>query len=232
MLARLSKITLIILLFSMIPANIHAQRKTSLRKNKSKKQVAVKQNKRESVDLGLSVKWATCNIGASKPSDSGNYYWWGHTKTAKNYIGQKCIDTPTAAPLPRIKVSANLVPQNDVAHVQWGGSWRMPTKEEALELVNLCSWERVTVDDVVGYKVTGPNGNSIFLPSAGYIGINSIMSPNSCMYWTSTSSDSKWETTFYTPLVYIINVFNEGSVIKNVTEETRFTGLPVRPVTE
>ena len=61
-----------------------------------------------------------------------------------------------------------LDPEDDVAHVQWGGSWRIPTRAELDELIDKCKWDWTTVNGITGYKVTGPNGKSIFLPAAGY----------------------------------------------------------------
>ncbi len=90
-------------------------------------------NGHEYVDLGLSVKWATCNIGASKPSDPGNYYAW----------------------------------EEDQAHKEWGIPWRMPTEDEMLELKKKCKWTWTIQDKQKGYNITGPNGNSIFLPIGG-----------------------------------------------------------------
>jgi len=88
----------------------------------------------EAVDLGLSVKWASCNVGAISPEYYGGYYGWGDAK---------------------IKIAYN-----------WGDSWRMPTMEEIEELSIRCTWEWIKINDVYGQKVTGPNGNSIFLPAA------------------------------------------------------------------
>lgn len=108
------------------------------------------------VDLGLSVKWATCNVGANSPEDYGEYYAWGETSTKSSYTEDNCATYEKS--IGDIK-GTNM----DVAHVKWGGSWRMPTKEEFDELCKKCNWEWTGS----GYKVTGPNGNSIYLPAAG-----------------------------------------------------------------
>ena len=89
----------------------------------------------EAVDLGLSVKWASCNFGSGSPEDYGGYYYWNNTKNKIVY--------------------------------NWGDSWRLPTVEEIEELSNSCTWEWIKVNGVYGQKVTGPNGNSIFLPASG-----------------------------------------------------------------
>lgn len=109
----------------------------------------------ECVDLGLSVKWASCNIGATSPEDNGDYFAWGETEPKSEYTvdNYSYSDRPT------------MLPSNaDAATVNWGDGWRMPTKEEFEELTEKCD---LKCSDS-GCKVTGPNGNSIFLPAAGY----------------------------------------------------------------
>ena len=130
------------------------------------------------VDLGLpsGLKWATCNVGASSPEEYGGYYAWGETEEKENYDWSTykwCNGSPTT--MTKYCTSSNgtvdnkttLDLEDDVAHVKWGGSWRMPTLNEQQELLNKCTWSWTTKDGVDGYKVTGPNGNSIFLPAAG-----------------------------------------------------------------
>ena len=137
----------------------------------------------EYVDLGLpsGIKWATCNLGATKPEESGNYYSWGETspKTTYDWSTYKyCNGSSTS--MTKYCTSSNygtvdnkttLELTDDVAYVNWGGKWRMPTKEEQDELRNSsnCTWTWTTINGVNGYKVTSKkNGNSIFLPAAGY----------------------------------------------------------------
>ena len=113
------------------------------------------------VDLGLSVKWATCNVGASKPEQYGDYFAWGETKPKKYYSRSNHLYKNKSKPktLPRA---------NDAAHANWGGTWRMPTWSEQYELREKCTWKWTTQNGVNGYKVTSKsNGNSIFLPAAG-----------------------------------------------------------------
>lgn len=123
------------------------------------------------IDLGLSVKWATCNVGASSPEEYGEYFSWGETKTKSSY---------TDCPLHGRNQSYNylrdrgiidydgLTAAYDAATANWGDAWRMPTVYEIRELLNNCIWEWTTYNGVNGYLVTGPNGNSIFLPAAGH----------------------------------------------------------------
>ena len=137
-------------------------------------------NGHEYVDLGLpsGTKWAACNVGATKPEEFGGYYAWGETEEKSNYswstykwcngsydsLTKYC----TSSSYGTVDNKTVLDPQDDVAHVKWGGSWRMPTLDEQEELLNKCTWSWTTQNGVNGYKVTGPNGNSIFLPAAGF----------------------------------------------------------------
>ena len=135
-------------------------------------------NDHEAVDLGLSVKWATCNVGAESPEEYGGYYAWGETeeKSDYNWSNYKWCDGSynsitkycTNSCYGRVDNKTVLDPEDDVAHDKWGDGWRMPTLDEIEELCNMCTWERTILNGVEGYKVTGPNGNSVFLPAAGY----------------------------------------------------------------
>ncbi len=113
------------------------------------------------VDLGLRVKWATCNIGASSPSDYGNYYAWGRTKTSKE-------NTESDSDVVSVKLG-NIAgnPKYDAARANWGSTWRLPTAKEMEELSNMCTLKWTQQGNHAGYKVIGPNGNSIFLPAGG-----------------------------------------------------------------
>lgn len=138
-------------------------------------------NGHEYVDLGLSVKWATCNVGAHSPSDYGDYYAWGETKPKKNYT-QENSET-VGKDLEDIAGNSSY----DVARDSWGGTWRLPTEADMRELVDKCEWEWTTQEGYNGYRVTGPNGNSIFLPAAGYrAGAGRSGNGSHGFYWGST----------------------------------------------
>ena len=144
----------------------------------------------EYVDLGLSVKWATCNLGASKPTEYGGYYQWAGTKDVSdesiNLNWNNCpYHTGTSSSSGWTKYNMDpsygtvddktvLESMDDAASVVLGGKWRMPTHEELKELLNTdnCSWTWATIDGVNGYKVqsnkSGYTDNWIFLPAAGY----------------------------------------------------------------
>lgn len=138
---------------------------------------------RKSVDLGLSVKWATCNVGANKPEEYGDYYAWGETEPKDFYFWDtykycdgtyNSLTKYTDSAYGKDGFSDNksvLDPEDDVAHVKWGGNWRLPTKEELEELRTKCTWTSTTLNGVKGYSVTsnvdGYTDRSIFLPATG-----------------------------------------------------------------
>ena len=119
------------------------------------------------VDLGLSVKWASCNVGAAKAEELGGYYAWGETEVKSDYSleAYQYYDSKKGA---YIDIGDSISgTKYDVARVKWGGSWRMPTLKEEEELCNKCTWTWTKLNGVNGKLVTGPNGKSIFLPAAG-----------------------------------------------------------------
>ena len=137
------------------------------------------------VDLGLSVKWADFNLGASKPSDTGNYYRWGDTYIPLVYStdGYKFFHGRETVPTTSIAGGAY-----DAAYDNLGSPWRMPTKEEFNELKDGCTWTQETVDGMAGWRATGGNGNSIFLPFVGYREGNPSNTPGlgeTGFYWTA-----------------------------------------------
>ena len=141
----------------------------------------------EVVDLGLSVYWASCNLGASKPEEYGDYYAWGETST-KNKYNESTYSYYDSSTTTYTDIGSEISgTEYDAAHMNLGGDWRMPTKEEMQELKNKCTWEWTQIDGVNGYKVTGPSGDSIFLPAAGYY---NDTKNKYLEYWTSTRSSS------------------------------------------
>ena len=128
-------------------------------------------NGHEWVDLGLSVKWATCNVGASSPEDYGDYFAWGETETKETYESYNSLirgfSISDLESQGYIDSEGNLTPLHDAATANWGGNWRMPTKEEIEELEEECSWKWTTLNGIKGYKITGLNDNCIFLPAQG-----------------------------------------------------------------
>ncbi|MBQ3239348.1 MAG: hypothetical protein IJA98_09865 [Bacteroidaceae bacterium] len=143
----------------------------------------------EAIDLGLSVKWASFNVGATSPEEYGGYYAWGETEEKSSYTidNYKYFNSSTGG-YEYKKLGSNISGTSyDVARVKWGGSWRMPTLSEMQELCSECSWQWTEVNGVKGQKVTGPNGNSIFLPAAGSCEGTEVDGHGSNgLYWSAT----------------------------------------------
>ncbi len=192
------------------------------------------------VDLGLpsGIKWAVCNVGAENPWEYGGYYAWGETKEKDDYSwstykwcnGSSSTMTKycTDSYLGTVDNKTTLDPEDDVAHVKWGGTWRMPTKSEQDELRNNCIWVWITLNGVNGYKVTGPNGNSILLLSAGYRSGTSVINRDYYGYY--------WSSSLYEGLsndaccLGSYGTFYDGSY--GFYRYDRFYGRSVRPVSE
>ncbi len=154
------------------------------------------------VDLGLSVKWASCNLGASKPEEYGNHYAWGETTTSDAYgWGYYSLRGSDGVFLKYAEDGlTTLEAVDDAATANWGEPWRMPTEKEWNELIDGCSREWTT--DYNGTGVTGRiftskvNGNSIFIPSAGYCEGNNNTYTNYGKigyYWSNTLSNGNWK---------------------------------------
>ena len=147
----------------------------------------------EAVDLGLSVKWANVNVGATKDSGFGSYFAWGEIKPKKYYSwGTYTLSKGDSNFLLRYTVSdrkIQLAPTDDAARTNWGGEWRMPTIAECEELADpaKCEWEWTTKDGVNGYKITGKKtGKSIFLPITGFRFYDGVQfRAIKGIYWTS-----------------------------------------------
>ena len=156
-------------------------------------------NSYEYVDLGLSVKWATMNIGAEKVSDYGDYFSWGETCPKDDYTWGAYKYGTSADELNKYNYADNLIalePSDDTATVNWGDGWRMPTRAEWEELCNKCNckWAWTEVDGTPGYKVTskkpGYTDKSIFLPAAGYFRGQAIEGrEKSAYYWSSNRNE-------------------------------------------
>ena len=173
------------------------------------------ENGHQYVDLGLSVKWATCNVGTTKPEGYGDYFAWGETRSKSYYNGSSYsyYDNPTTLPL-----------SADAARVNWGGKWRMPTMHELEELRSKCTWTWTTQNGVNGYKVTSnSNGNYIFLPAAGYRDLGSLYGAGDYgHYWSSSAYGADYSTTALYLYFY--------STWKDRKNDYKAAGRSVRPV--
>lgn len=183
-------------------------------------------NGHEWVDLGLSVMWATCNVGASSPEEYGDYFAWGETTTKSSYTASNSTTwglSPSELQSRGIIGSdGNLTAAYDAATTNWGSKWRMPTFDEIKELRNKCTCTWTTQNGMSGMKVTAPNGNSIFLPAAGRYGTDFSRRGSYGYYWSATPfSDSNGAYDLY---------FYSGSYVWSYYD--RCNGHSVRPVSE
>ena len=187
------------------------------------------------VDLGLpsGTKWATCNVGADTPEGYGEYFAWGETTTKETYSSStysysndgkltkycnnaECGNNGFTDALTILEAS------DDAAIANWGAGWRMPTYDEMLELINNCTVTWTIQNGVNGSLFTGQNGNSIFMPAAGY--------SNGSSPYDSSNYGSYWSSSLCTGFPYhaVILYFNpEGCYI---SDRYRFWGFSVRPV--
>ena len=190
------------------------------------------------VDLGLSVKWATFNVGATKPEEYGEYFAWGETEPKSNYgwamykwyngsnkqYSKYCTQSSYWGGTGPMDNKAVLDPEDDAAHASWGGSWRMPTEAEWYELITNCTWMWTSDYNGTGVKgqiVSASNGNSIFLPAAGSMSAILSYAGTFGYYWASSLS------TYASGLSWIVQ-FNSDEAAQNYYQ--RFYGMSVRPV--
>ena len=197
------------------------------------------ENGHEYVDLGLSVKWATCNVGASKAEDYGSHFAWGETTTKTTYSWStykycngssstltKYCNKSTYGNNGFTDNKTQLDLSDDAARVNCGGAWRIPTDAEWTELREQCTWRWTTQNGKNGYKVTskksGYTNNSIFLPAAGYRGGSSLDLEGSYgFYWSSSldtdDPDSAWYVYFISSNVYrVISLRYDGQSVRPV----------------
>ncbi len=197
--------------------------------------VCPKQPEHEYVDLGLSVKWATCNVGAAFPEDYGDYFAWGETTPKENYdwttykyckgtnkTMTKYCNNSSYGNNGFTDNKTELDPEDDAATVNWGGNWRMPTDAEMTELREQCTWTWITQNGVNGYKVVGKNGNSIFLPAAGCMSYSSLYDAGSNGDYWSSSLHTRYPDLAFGVYFYSGDVLRRGS--------NRNGGRSVRPV--
>ena len=205
------------------------------------------------VDLGLSVKWASCNLGASVPEEYGDYYAWaeiepyydtldpltwkagkqdGYGVASYRWFGEypnvtkycpadlyNCWDKE-GDPDGKTVIDSD----DDAAAVTLGGAWRMPTEAEWNELESQCTWTWATHDGVDGFEIAATNGNSIFLPAAGFFDAIDHLEPgNLCEYWTSDLNTNLPENAI---------VLHHYSGYGFTASTLRYHGCPIRPIKE
>lgn len=193
------------------------------------------------VDLGLSVKWANMNVGATSPEDFGDFFAWGEVESKTTYTwenykwanGAKDKITKYSKGGPEYwdgtgnpDMNDTLEPEDDAAHVILGGKWRTPRDRDISELIRECTVEHASVNGIDGLKVTGPNGNSIFLPAAGYYEETYYGGNFGGAYWCSQLGS----ILPYLAMHMFFQMNNDASLIYATTY--RCDGLSIRPVTE
>lgn len=194
------------------------------------------------VDLGLSVKWATYNVGANKPEELGDYFAWGETKPKDYYdwsnykwckgdyneLTKYCDNSVYAYSSLYVDKIYVLQLSDDAARANWGGKWRMPLKSEFDELYSSCTWTSTTQNGTAGYLVTGKNGKSIFLPKAGDKYQGSLEDLGSYgYYWSSTVCPYYYSGSDSNTYPHRAYAYGNGN---RISEFLRCCGLPVRPV--
>lgn len=183
----------------------------------------------EYVDLGLSVLWATKNVGASTESDLGKMFAWGETQTKSSFTqGNSTMYRHDVFNDSRFYIeggSYNLPSSLDAASYNWGSDWRMPTIRELRELMNYCIFTKEEINGKAGYRVTGPNGNSIFFP--GNLA-------NGASYWTaSTGSDIEDAFGYQINSPYHGGYFEwvdsraDGGYVRGVTQRVRVEKITI-----
>lgn len=184
-------------------------------------------NNHDAVDLGLSVKWATCNIGASSQESFGNYYGWGDP-TGKKTSSSSNLFNSTNIPKD-IKCT-----KYDIAYNNWGNKWRMPTMKELEELIHHCILSVKTVNNVKGVEFRGENGMAIFLPFAGqrYCDSEKMYGTGEWGYYWSSCRSDKYDS--FANNITMSQSFADPTFpfFASDTERLRANGLTVRAVSE
>ncbi len=175
------------------------------------------------VDLGLSVLWADCNVGGDSESPIGGLYGWADPTGEKT--SQNVKDYLDVAGGLYVKTPQNITgTQYDIATAKWGQGWRIPSKEDWKELIEKCKWTKENAFHVYGYRVEGPNGNSIFLPNTGLRYGEAISNTDAGYYWTSEMAQNNRECACY---YYFDREMHNESVD---TRTFVYSGRAVRPI--
>lgn len=184
------------------------------------------QKEHEFVDLGLpsGTKWATCNVGATNPEDFGDLFAWGETKVKKEYT-RETYAFGTKNQQKYNTTDKNLVLQScdDAATINWGEDWQTPTLEQFEELLENCKLEWTEKNNIGRQLITGPNGNSIFLPAAGNTSdLSFSYSKPEGFYWSASADPDQ---PIYVKFLTISSDYNDL-----IVGDTRNVGMSVRPV--
>lgn len=168
------------------------------------------------VDLGLSVYWASCNLGAEAPEEEGNRYAWGETK-AKSSFSQDNYSYYDNEKVQYTDIGSDIAgTEFDAATVNLGNDWRMPTKTEMQELIDNCTWEWTQLKGINGFRITGKNNNSIFIPAFK-------------MYSFTTQTINVWTSTGKTSNAYRLLESSNKPYVSSI--DAGWIGCTIRPVT-
>ena len=181
--------------------------------------------KHETIDLGLSFYLSETNFGALNPWEIGEYIAWGEIENNKTEFSTATYNFYEEDPVTKnskyYDLGDALDSSVDIVTNIWGDGWRIPSNEELCVLAELCTWAKITYKDVNGYKVTGPNGKSIFLPLTGIKKGTFLMDTQKGYYW---SSDLDYRTNEKADCLII-----DGD-LHGTDSANRFCGLCIRPV--
>ena len=183
------------------------------------------------VDLGLGVRWASCNLGAEKPHEYGGLYGWadptGECVDANVYDDEWnwMSDSLYGGYMPTKDICGTL---QDIVTAKWGKPWRLPTHEEMEELINRCKKEKAEINGIKGIRFTGPSGNSIFLPAGGRREATDILHQGKTgNYWTD-SIGKRYKQHRDSRVWYLF--FNTSGYVECSDYGLRYFGFSIRPV--
>ena len=195
----------------------------------------------QAVDLGLSVKWASHNVGALEAGAVGGLYGWSDYTGSRHSQDNIEVRFTTDSTLydggsnPPKNIGAS---DSDIARLQGGGKWRLPSRQEVQELIDNCQWQETVVGGQACVKVTGRNGNSIVLPMAGYSPYagSKEQTGSALYYWSGTcasrAEQKEWKIDGNTQCAAWSLVMHSGYTKPQLEASVRCFGLSVRPVTE
>lgn len=186
------------------------------------------------VDLGLpsGTKWATCNIGAKSPEEAGDYFAWGEPRAKTSYESKNSLTYNKNSSLLQsegvIDTISVLNKEYDAAQINWETPWKIPSKEDIEELKKECNWTWGTIGKINGFKVSGPNGKSVFLPAAGYNSGENISDASGSLY---SERGHYWGATMIgTYYGYCLNFDRDDGFKWDDGHGYKFWGYTVRPI--
>ena len=187
------------------------------------------------MDLGLSVKWAGWNVGASSPEQEGTLFGWGDP------TGKETSTDESKYPKKEPPMNICGDTHYDMATVNWGMPWRLPTKKEFDELIKECRWEGIIYKGIKGNRIIGPNGNAVFFPvtthrtpiwdpqNQSFSSNGVVVSSDNMGYYYLGEIDVRMKTDDWTNLAFVGSSFY-GSESGSILSYPRSCGYAVRAV--